>query len=59
VGATQINNPVYGTIKNKPGVCTGQTWTCISGGTQAAVSYDYAAYASGGGFSKLICNKPL
>jgi len=52
VGATQPNNPVYNLPATlKPGVCAGSTWTCVSGCTQAAVSYSYSAYASGGGFS--------
>jgi len=51
VGATEPVNPTYASFKTSPGVCTGQTWTCVSGGDQGAVSIAYSAYASGGGFS--------
>jgi len=50
VGATQLNNPVY-KLKNAPPVCSGQGYSCPSGGTEVAVSYDVANFASGGGFS--------
>jgi tripeptidyl-peptidase-1 len=50
VGATQMNNPVCG-LKNPPPVCSSTGYDCFSGGTEVAVSYDVASFASGGGFS--------
>jgi len=50
VGATQMNNPVCG-LKNPPPVCASTGYGCFSGGTEVAVSYDVASFASGGGFS--------
>jgi len=53
VGATQLNNPVT-SLPNPPPVCTGQGYDCASGGTEVAVSYDVASFASGGGFSNYV-----
>jgi len=50
VGATQLNNPVY-KLPNPPPICTGHGYSCASGGTEVAVSFDHAHFASGGGFS--------
>jgi len=53
VGATQINNPVC-SLKKAPQPLCGTSSSgvdCISGGTEVAVSYDVASFASGGGFS--------
>jgi tripeptidyl-peptidase-1 len=50
VGATQLNNP-QANLNNPPPVCNGQGYACASGGTEVAVSYDVASFASGGGFS--------
>jgi len=53
VGATQINNPVCGLKKAPQPLCgtASSGIDCISGGTEVAVSYDVASFASGGGFS--------
>jgi tripeptidyl-peptidase-1 len=53
VGATQIDDPVYNHFPYEPSVCSPvhSGWTCVSDGTQSAVSYLYASYTSGGGFS--------
>lgn len=50
VGATQLNN-AQTSLTNPPPVCTGQGYACASGGTEVAVSYDVANFASGGGFA--------
>jgi len=52
VGATQLNNPVA-SLPNPPPVCVGQGYACASGGTEVAVSFDVANFASGGGFSNV------
>jgi len=52
VGATQLNNPVN-SLPNPPPVCVGQGYACASGGTEVAVSYAVANFASGGGFSNV------
>lgn len=51
VGATQLNNPVYSLPTPLPPVCTGQGYSCASGGQEVAVSFDVANFASGGGFA--------
>jgi len=54
VGATEPMNPTYGGLTTPPTACApsgGTTWTCVTGGGQAAVSTTYSQYASGGGFS--------
>jgi subtilase family serine protease len=48
VGGTQVNNAVTN-VPNPPPVCN--TFQCISGGDEVAVSYDVSSFASGGGFS--------
>lgn len=50
VGATQVNSPQT-SLSNPPPVCSSGQVTCISSGTEVAVSYDQANFASGGGFS--------
>jgi len=50
VGATQLIN-AQTSLPNPPPVCVGQGYDCASGGTETAVSYDVANFASGGGFS--------
>jgi tripeptidyl-peptidase-1 len=50
VGGTQIDQSSgVANLPNPPPGCSGQN--CGSGGTEEAVSYDQANYASGGGFS--------
>jgi len=50
VGGTQIDSgDGKANLPNPPPGCNGQN--CASGGTEEAVSYDQANYASGGGFS--------
>lgn len=50
VGATQITESSgVAKLPNPPPGCSGQN--CASGGTEVAVSYDQANFASGGGFS--------
>jgi tripeptidyl-peptidase-1 len=51
VGATEPHNPTYGGLNNAPAVCSQNNWTCVTGGGQAAVSFTYSQYTSGGGFS--------
>jgi len=50
VGASQLASPTF-TLKNPPSLCTKADWKCMSGGTEQAVSYAQAEFASGGGFS--------
>jgi len=50
VGATQVDSPVYN-LNNPPPICSGQGYSCVSGGNEVAVSYNHAYFASGGGFS--------
>jgi tripeptidyl-peptidase-1 len=50
VGATQLTAAQFN-LKNPPPVCTKPAWKCMSGGTETAVSYAVANFASGGGFS--------
>jgi len=50
VGATQFNDPEFN-LQNPPPICSDQGYSCISGGTEVAVSFDHANFASGGGFS--------
>jgi len=52
VGATEIHNAVFN-LPNNPPVCTSGSYSCASGGTEAAVSYAQAFFASGGGFSNV------
>jgi tripeptidyl-peptidase-1 len=55
VGATETHNSVY-KLDNPPPVCSAHSqddWMCVSGGDEAAVSYDVAGYLSGGGFSNV------
>jgi len=50
VGATQITDASgIANLPNPPSGCAGQS--CASGGTETAVSFDQASFASGGGFS--------
>jgi len=56
VGATETHDSVY-KLENAPPVCSSHSsdgWQCVSGGTEAAVSYTYAGYLSGGGFSNAV-----
>lgn len=53
VGATQLNSPQY-KLTNPPPICKNQGYSCISSGTEVAVSYDHASFASGGGFSNYV-----
>jgi len=50
VGATQLDKPVF-KVPNPPPICSGHGYSCASGGTEVAVSFDHANFASGGGFS--------
>jgi len=50
VGATQLTNPAF-SLKNAPPLCSKPDYKCMSGGTEEAVSYTQAQFASGGGFS--------
>lgn len=52
VGATQVTNPQT-SLSNPPPVCSSGSVTCISGGTETAVSYAQAHFTSGGGFSNV------
>lgn len=49
VGATQLTNAVA--LTNPPSLCTAGSLTCAATGTEVAVSYAVAQFASGGGFS--------
>lgn len=51
VGATQLNN-AESSLSDPPPACSGE-YTCASGGTEVAVSYDVSNFASGGGFSNV------
>jgi len=52
VGGTQIDQSSgVANLPNPPPGCSGQS--CASGGTEEAVSFDQANYASGGGFSNV------
>jgi len=56
VGATQITDASgKADLPNPPPGCAGQS--CASAGTETAVSYDQAAFASGGGFS-VVADRP-
>jgi len=50
VGATQLVNSKFA-LKNPPPVCSKPAYKCMSSGTEEAVSYAVANFASGGGFS--------
>jgi len=52
VGATQVSN-AQTNLPNPPPVCTSGQYSCASGGTEEAVSYAQAHFASGGGFSNI------
>jgi tripeptidyl-peptidase-1 len=53
VGATQLRD-VSLELKNPPPVCgDAYYWFCASAGTEDAVSYEFAGFASGGGFSNV------
>jgi len=53
VGATELVD-VSTSLANPPPVCqSAEFWYCASGGTEEAVSYDPAGFASGGGFSEV------
>lgn len=52
VGATEIRSPVF-KLANAPPICSGQGYSCVSSGTEAAVSSAISGYASGGGFSNI------
>lgn len=53
VGATQLNNAVFN-LTNPPPICSQMAgYSCASGGQEVAVSYDFAMFASGGGFSNI------
>jgi len=56
VGATEFQNATYA-IPNAPAICNG-TYSCISGGPEAAVSIAISSFASGGGFSNLSNSRP-
>jgi len=49
VGATQFNDPEF-KLASPPPICNG-AYSCVSGGTEVAVSFQHANFASGGGFS--------
>jgi subtilase family serine protease len=46
-------NPTYDPLPNMPSVCNNPIldYTCVTGGEQQAVNYNYSFYASSGGFS--------
>ena len=50
VGATEFLNATY-TLPNPPALCS--QYSCVSGGTEGAVSYALSGYLSGGGFSNV------
>jgi len=50
VGATQLNDQEYN-LDDAPELCESGQWGCLSGGTEVAVSFQVAEFASGGGFS--------
>jgi len=50
VGATQLAGSV-GKLTKSPPICS--SYACASSGTEVAVSYDVAAFTSGGGFSNV------
>lgn len=53
VGATEMTNPKFA-LDNPPPACSAISGgACVSGGVEAAVSYDIAGYLSGGGFSNV------
>ena len=54
VGATEVSNPVFN-VPNPPPACNTTTygWTCVSNGTEQAVSTAISYYLSGGGFSNV------
>jgi len=49
VGATQLDNA--SPLSNPPPLCASSGSTCAATGTEVAVSFDAASFASGGGFS--------
>lgn len=51
VGATEFRNATYN-LQNAPAICQ-STWSCVSGGVEAAVSVDLSGFTSGGGFSNI------
>jgi len=50
VGATQLVNAQF-SLKTNPPACKNPAYKCMSGGTEQAVSFAVANFASGGGFS--------
>jgi len=53
VGATQLRDVVL-ELQNPPPVCgDAYYWFCASNGVEDAVSYEFAGFASGGGFSNV------
>ena len=52
VGATQIVNGSY-SVPSAPAICQSETLSCLWNGTETAVSYGYAGFTSGGGFSNV------
>jgi len=53
VGATQLRDTIA-SLSNPPPVCkAADLWYCASGGDEQAVSWDFASFTSGGGFSKV------
>jgi tripeptidyl-peptidase-1 len=52
VGATQLRDVSF-SLTNPPPICNSDLWFCASSGTEQAVSYDFAGFASGGGFSNV------
>jgi tripeptidyl-peptidase-1 len=50
VGATMVTNPQF-SLPKPPPVCNEGFYSCISAGTEVAVSYQQAGFTSGGGFS--------
>lgn len=58
VGATQIYDATF-SITNPPPICQSSFfWWCAGGGTEVAVSYSFAGFASGGGFSNVAIQQP-
>jgi len=52
VGATELRNGTYN-VPNAPSICDNVTYSCLSGGVEAAVSITISGFASGGGFSNV------
>lgn len=52
VGATELVSTT--TLSTQPPICAAAGLTCVSGGTEQAVSYAISGFGSGGGFSDIL-----